>query len=237
MPETAFVTGGSGAVGSAIVRRLSSQGRKVAFTWMRNREAAEELADATGAIPFQTDLTQRDQADKAVESALEAFGRIDLLVNNAGRTQVMPFALIEEQDWDEIISANLKPLFLVTHAAVRSMIARKSGCIINIGSLAGQRMLEVPVHYATAKSAVTGFTLSLARELSRYGIRVNEVVPGLLSQGVGRMVPEKEMADYIAHCATGRPGEPEEVAATVAFLAGKDAAYINAQSIFVDGGI
>ena len=98
-------------------------------------------------------------------------------------------------------------------------------------------MLEVPVHYATAKAGVTGFTLSLAKELSRYGIRVNEVVPGLLTDGVGRMVPEKEMGEYLKYCAAGRPGTPMEVAEAMAFLASERSQYINAQSIFVDGGI
>jgi NAD(P)-dependent dehydrogenase (short-subunit alcohol dehydrogenase family) len=109
--------------------------------------------------------------------------------------------------------------------------------VINIGSLAGHRLLEVPVHYATAKAGVSGFTLALARELCRYNIRVNEVVPGLLSEGVGRLVPEKERAEYLRYCAAGRPGEPEEVAEVVAFLASEKAGYINAQSVFVDGGI
>jgi 3-oxoacyl-[acyl-carrier protein] reductase len=149
----------------------------------------------------------------------------------------MPFALIEEEDWDEVLRANLKTMFLVTKEVIRSMINRKTGVIINIGSLAGHRLLEVPVHYATAKAGVTGFTLSLAKELSRYNIRVNEIVPGLLSEGVGRLVPEKERAEYLRYCVAGRPGEPDELAELAAFLASDKAQYINAQSIFLDGGI
>jgi len=128
-------------------------------------------------------------------------------------------------------------MFLVTKEVIRSMIRCKRGVVINIGSLAGHRLLEVPVHYATAKAGVSGFTLSLAKELSRYNIRVNEVVPGLLSKGVGQLVPEKERAEYLRYCAAGRPGEPEEVADVVAFLASEKAQYINAQRVFVDGGI
>ena len=111
------------------------------------------------------------------------------------------------------------------------------GAIVNLGSLAGVRVLEVPVHYATAKSAVTGFTLALAREMARYGIRVNAVVPGLLTDGVSAQVPDKQRADYEQHCSLGRAGTPEEVAELVAFLASDRAAYINAQAIQVDGGI
>jgi NAD(P)-dependent dehydrogenase (short-subunit alcohol dehydrogenase family) len=233
----ALVTGGSGALGAAIVRVLTRDRFRVAFTWRAGAEAATALAEETGATAFQADLTVKAQAEAAVRGVVERFGAIDVLVNNAGRTQVMPFALIEDEDWDAIMDANLKTMFLVTREAVRGMIGRKSGVIVNVGSLAGQRLLDVPVHYATAKAGVTGFTLALAKELSRYNIRVNEVVPGLLSEGVGRMVPEKEVAEYIRFCAAGRVGTPEEAAEVVAFLASDRSRYVNAQSVFVNGGI
>jgi len=237
MDRVALVTGGSGAVGGAIVRRFSQDGLKVAFTFLHHQERAEQLQNETNALGFQGDLTDREQVKEIVQKVLETFGHIDVLVNNAGLTQVMPFALIEEEDWDQVLTANLKTMFLVTKEAIRSMISRKRGVVINIGSLAGHRLLEVPVHYATAKAGVSGFTLSLAKELSRYNIRVNEVIPGLLSKGVGELVPEKERAEYLRYCAAGRPGEPEEVAEAVAFLASEKAQYINAQRLFVDGGI
>jgi NAD(P)-dependent dehydrogenase (short-subunit alcohol dehydrogenase family) len=235
--KVALVTGGSGALGGAIVRRLRRDGLEVAFTYNAHEKEAGELAESSGAAAFQADLTARGQVEAAVRAVVVRFGRIDVLVNNAGLTQVMPFALIEEEDWDRVLAANLKSMFLVTREAVRGMIARKSGTIVNIGSLAGHRLLEVPVHYATAKAGVSGFTLALAGELSRYKIRVNSVVPGLLEAGVGRMVPEKEMADYLRHCAAGRPGKMDEVAEVVAFLSSDAAGYVNAQNIFVDGGI
>jgi len=162
---------------------------------------------------------------------------VDILINNAGVTQVMPFALIEEEDWDRIMDVNVKGMFLVTKAFVRGMIRRKTGSIVNLGSLAGMRVLEVPVHYATAKSAVVGFTLALARELSRYGIRVNAVVPGLLAGGVSSNVPEPQRRDYLDHCTLGRAGTSQEVAQLIAFLASERASYINAQAIHIDGGI
>jgi 3-oxoacyl-[acyl-carrier protein] reductase len=232
-----LVTGGSGAVGGAIVRCLVDEGYGIAFTYMANRAAADALAQQTGATAVQADLTQRDQVKQAVRQVLERFERIDVLVNNAGFTQIMPFALIEEEDWDRVLSSNLKTMFLVTHEVARGMVARRSGVIINIGSLAGHRLLDVPVHYATAKAGVSGFTLALARELCRYNIRVNSVVPGLLEAGVGKMVPEKELAEYKRYCAAGRTGRPEEIAQVVAFLASDRASYINAQNVFVDGGV
>jgi len=237
MDKVALVTGGSGALGGAVVRTLRRDGWAVAFTYRTGSEQAEALAKETGASAFKADLTSAAEAASAVEAVLARFGRIDALVNNVGLTQVMPFALIEEQDWDDVMAANLKTMFLATKEAARDMVKRRSGVIVNIGSLAGHRMLDVPVHYAAAKAGVTGFTLALAKELARYGIRVVEVVPGLLSRGVGAMVPKKELEEYVRYCAAGRPGEPEEVAEVIAFLASDRAAYINGRSYFVDGGI
>ena len=237
MDKTALVTGGSGAVGGAITRKLVADGWRVAFTWKSNEDAARSLAEETSASGFRMNLVDREQVERGIGVILDEFGHIDGLVNNAGLTQVMPFAMIEEDDWDEIIAANLKSMFLVTREVARGMIQRKAGAIVNIGSLAGHRLLEVPVHYATAKAGVTGFTLSLAKEFSRYGIRVNEIVPGLLNAGVGAMVPERELKEYMNYCAAGRPGEPREVAEAVAFLLSDAAGYINAQSVHINGGI
>ena len=235
--KVALVTGGSGALGGAVARRLRRDDIRVAFTYRNNLAAADRLSAETGACAFQADLLDRRQVDALVAAVTEQLGPIDVLVNNAGATQVMPFALIEEDDWDRVIAANLKTMFLVSHAAVRGMIARRTGVIINTGSLAGHRLLEVPVHYATAKAGVSGFTLALAKELSRYGIRVNSVVPGLLDEGVGRLVPDKEVAEYVRYCTAGRPGHPGEVAEVIAFLASDAASYVNGQNIFVDGGV
>jgi 3-oxoacyl-[acyl-carrier protein] reductase len=237
MAKTVLVTGGSGALGAAIVRRFAEDGYRVAFTFRSGEKAAQALAAETGAAALRADLTKADEVAEMVKQALEQLGRLDALVNNAGITQVMPFALIEEQDWDDVLAANLKTMFLVTKEAARTMVAQRSGAIVNIGSIAGHRALEVPVHYATAKAGVMGFTISLARELSRYGIRVNSVVPGMLEEGVGKLVPEKERAEYLRYCLAGRPGKTAEVAEVVAFLASDRAQYVNAQNIFVDGGI
>jgi len=240
--KTAFITGGTGAVGSAVARIFAREGARVAYSYRSNAERARELDAELAAAgcwvrSYPMDVLDGEGVARVAAEAEREAGRIDILVNNAGITQVMPFALIEEEDWDRVMDVNVKGMFLVTKAFVRGMIRRKAGAIVNLGSLAGMRVLEVPVHYATAKSAVMGFTLSLAREMSRYGIRVNAVVPGLLTEGVSLNVPPKQQEEYKRYCTLSRAGRPEEVAELVAFLASDRASYINAQCVFADGGI
>jgi 3-oxoacyl-[acyl-carrier protein] reductase len=239
--RTAFVTGGSGAVGGAIVRVLAREGAAVAYSYHSNAARAAdldaELAGGARVRSYPLDVLDGPAAAALAEQIDEELGPVDILVNNAGVTQVMPLALIEEADWDRVMDVNVKGTFLVTKAFVRGMIRRRRGAIVNMGSLAGMRVLEVPVHYATAKSAIVGFTLSLAREVGRYGIRVNAVVPGMLTEGVSVNVPERSQEEYKRFCTLSRAGRPEEVAELVAFLASDRASYINAQAIFIDGGL
>ncbi len=240
--HTAFVTGGAGAVGAAIVRSLACHGAQVACSYHRQEAKARQLESEFSQAGKRVKAYPLDVLDAAAAAALAEtiesdLGPVDILVNNAGITQILPFALIEEEDWDQMMDVNVKGMFIVTKAFIRSMIRRRRGAVVNLGSLAGMRVLEVPVHYATSKSAVVGFTLSLAREMSRYGIRVNAVVPGLLTGGVSQHVPDKQRQDYLDHCSLGRAGTPEEVGELVAFLASDRAAYVNAQAIHIDGGI
>jgi 3-oxoacyl-[acyl-carrier protein] reductase len=236
----AFVTGGTGAIGAAIVRALAAHGARVAFSYHSQEETARKLeAELTAPIAkaYRLDVTNKSACLAVAEQVAQDLGPVDVLVNNAGVTQVMPFALLEEEDWDRMMEVNVKGMFLVTKAFVRGMVRRKQGAVVNLGSLAGMRVLEVPVHYATAKSAVVGFTLALARELARYNVRVNAVVPGLLEGGVSGNVPDNQREDYVRHCTLGRAGKPAEVAELVAFLASERSSYINAQAIHIDGGV
>lgn len=237
-----LVTGGTGALGRALCRVFAREGADVAFNYLRHKVRAGEVArsiEALGrrAMAHQASVLDAKAVTAMVAATVEAFSGIDVLINNAGSTQVLPFPLIEEADWDEVMDVNVKGPYIVTREVVRHMVPRRSGTILNIGSIAGTRMLEVPVHYATAKAAICGFTISLAKELARYGIRVNSVVPGLLDSGIAVNVPEGKLKEYLSYCAAGRPGKPEEVAELAAFLCSDRASYINAQNIVIDGGL
>jgi 3-oxoacyl-[acyl-carrier protein] reductase len=237
MSDGVLITGGTGALGQALVRRFRAEGRPVAFTWRSDVVAAQALAESTGTTAIHADLAVPADAERAANEAEQALGDITVLVPAAGSTQVMPFALIEPEDWKQTFDDNVTSCFLITRAAVRGMIRRQRGSIVTIGSIAGERLLEVPVHYAAAKAAITGFTLALAAELKRYHVRVNCVVPGLLEGGVARNIPPALKEDFLRHCTLGRPGRMEEIAEVVAFLASDRASYINAQTITVDGGL
>jgi NAD(P)-dependent dehydrogenase (short-subunit alcohol dehydrogenase family) len=235
--KKAFITGGTGALGQALVKKFIAYGWETAFSFRSNQEKALRLTGECGAKGFQADLEDPRAVTEMAEKLESEFGIPQALINNAGRSTVLPFALLEPQDWEESMNGNLKTMFLATHALVRGMVRQRRGVIINMGSIAGERVLGVPVTYATVKSAVRGFTLSLARELSRYSIRVNAVVPGMLDGGVSNLVPQAEKEEYLRYCLAGRPGHLEEVAELVEFLASDRASYINAQLIHINGGI
>ncbi|MBI6546516.1 MAG: 3-oxoacyl-ACP reductase FabG [Cyanobacteria bacterium NC_groundwater_1444_Ag_S-0.65um_54_12] len=240
--KVALVTGGTGGIGEKICEAFAQRGANIAFTYHRNEEKAgllQKSLEQQGrrVLAAKVSVLDKPGVDDFVQRVGEELGPIDILVNNAAITQVMPFALIEEDDWDRVMAINVKGVFMVTKAVVRGMIRRKCGNIVNLCSIAGQRLLEVPVHYATSKSAILGFTTSLAKELCRYGIRVNAVSPGFVDVGVGTNLTESQRREYVKYCSLGRSGKAEEVAELVVFLASEQSSFINAQNIVIDGGL
>lgn len=235
-----FLTGGTGDIGREIVRAYIEEGAIVCFLYHRAEQKAAELMDTYGkdrCIGFQASVLDREALAGIAKTLFDSYQKIDILVNNAGVTDVLPFPLIDEEDWDECMDINTKGTFLVTKEVARYMLKKRSGSIINMGSLAGERILEVPVHYATAKAGLTGFTLALTKEFSRYNIRVNCVVPGLIDGGVGRRTTKKQKEQYLEFCTSKRLGRAEEVASLIVFLSSPKADYINGQIIHIDGGI
>jgi NAD(P)-dependent dehydrogenase (short-subunit alcohol dehydrogenase family) len=240
--KVAIVTGGSGALGSAIVRAFARDGAHVAWTFVRDEArsqgVSEELAKAdVRHLARKVDATDPAAMNDFVANVENELGPVDILVNNAGITQVMPLALIEVEDWDLVVDTNLRALFVATKAVTRSMMRRKTGRIVNVGSIGGERILDVPVHYAAVKAATSGFTKALSKELARHRILVNCIAPGLLDDGIGKNLAGERIEDYVAHANVGRRGTCAEVAECVAFVASDKCSYMSGQTLLIDGGL
>jgi 3-oxoacyl-[acyl-carrier protein] reductase len=240
--RTAIVTGGARGLGRAICVALATDGADVAFNYLRDDEAAAATVAAITALgrrawSFKVSVLDRAGLRAMAAEVVAATGAIDVLVNNAGHGQVVPLALMEEEDWDRMLDTHVKGAFLATQAVLRTMIKQRRGRVLNVSSLAGVKMLEAPVHYSTAKAALKGFTESLAKEIGRYGITVNCVAPGVLDEGVSDHLPPARREEYLRHCAMRRLGRLDEAAAVVAFLASDRASYLNGSTIVVDGGV
>jgi len=236
--KTIFITGGTGYIGSGICRKAAEYGAKVIFSYNRDAEKAESLLkELIGAQAVQINLCKVREITSVIEKLYKEEPVIDILVNNAAISQIMPLAMLEEDDVDLALHINIKGTIFVTKAVVRGMIRNKHGAIANIGSIAGQRILDVPLTYAMTKAALPGMTNSLAAELKRFNIRVNTVIPGMMDGGVAKGVPDDLRADFLKHNTRGRAGTAEDVAELVCFLVSDRASYINGQHITVDGGI
>lgn len=233
-----FISGGTGYLGSAMCKSCAEYGAKVVFSFYGNEaRAADLMKEIEGSKGIKINVRDLNDINYKIDQLHNEIEAVDVLINNAGTSQVMPFSLLEEEDYDLMMDINVKGTVFLTKAIVRRMIKARKGVIVNIGSIAGHRIFDVPIHYAISKAAISGFTYALVNELKRFGIRINSVIPGMLEDGVARGIPEELRADYLKHCAAGRPGTGREVAELVCFLASDRARYINGQNIFIDGGI
>ena len=231
-----LITGGSRGIGAACVRAFAKKGCRVAFVYHKAHEAAKAVALETGAKAICADLRDPTEATRAVSEAEAFLGGIDVLCNNAGISQIKLFTELSDDDWNNMLAANLNGAFYVTRAAVNGMIANHAGRIINIGSMWGKVGASCEVHYSAAKAGLRGMTMALAKELGPSGITVNCVEPGVIATEMNAALDEKtkaELADATPLC---RLGTPEEVAAAVVFLASPEAGFITGQCIGVDGG-
>ena len=237
--STALITGGSRGLGRALVETFAAEGARVAFSYARDDAGAQTTIAAAGGAPKAFRVSVLDVAGTvAMIDAIERdWGAIDLLVNNAGISQNLPLALMEEDDWDRVMDVNVKGTFLTSRAVLRGMIRRKRGVVLNIGSLVSVRMMDAPVHYCASKAAIKGLSEALAKEVARYGIRVLCLAPGLLEDGVSRNLPDYRLADYLKHCSLGRLGSLEEVARSAAFLVSDANSYMSGETVVIDGGL
>ena len=240
--KVALVTGGSRGIGKAIAIELGKAGAKVAICYQNNEDLANqviaEITDAGGtAKAFQADVSKSADVDDLFKSVKEAFGPVEILVNNAGIIRQCPLAMLSGEEWDEVMLTNLKGTFSCTKLAVRDMMRARWGRIIIISSDAGRLGEAMGSHYAASKAGTIGFAKSAARELAAYGITVNAVTPGYIETDMTAGADEALREKQIASIPARKMGEPEDVAALVVFLAGEKAKYITGQTISVDGGL
>lgn len=238
----AVVTGGSRGIGRAIVQTLANAGAKVAFTYRSAAEQAEAMKAALqeqgcDVMAFQSDVASFDSAQETIDAVLGAWGRIDVLVNNAGITKDGLMIRMSEADWDAVIQTNLKGVFNYAKAVYRPMMKQRAGKIINISSVVGVMGNPGQANYAASKAGIIGFSKSLAKELGSRGVTVNVVAPGYVETEMTAALPDAAREAMLGAVPLGRPAGPDDVANAVLFLASPLAAYITGHVLHVDGGL
>jgi len=240
--RVALVTGASRGIGRAIALELARRGASVMINYHRSAEAAEQVVaqirESGGrAEAAQADVSDFDQAQSLVKATLDAFGGLQIVVNNAGITRDTLIMMMGEEDWDTVLNTNLKSTFNCSKAAVRHMMRKRYGRIISITSVAGQVGNPGQTNYSASKAGQIGFTKALAREVATRNITVNAVAAGYIETDIWAKVPEEARQAAMQMIPMGRKGEPQEIAYAVAFLASDQAAYITGQVLGVDGGM
>ena len=240
--KTALVTGASRGIGAAIAKKLAARGFVVIINYGHSSAAAEEVKNqieqAGGqAVLMQGDVSSGDDVDRMFKDIKKTWGRLDVLVNNAGINRDTLLVRMKEDQWDAVLSTDLKSVFFTTKAAASLMIRQRSGSIINIASVVGITGNAGQANYAAAKAGVIGFTKSAAKELAARGIRVNAIAPGFIETDMTDAIPEKIREGMLETIPLRRGGKAEDVANAVAFLASDDAGYITGQVLKVDGGM
>lgn len=241
-PRVALVTGSSRGLGRAIAIELGRRGHTVAVHYVRSEGPAEDVArhirDAGGtARVFGGDVSDPEVCAELVKRVTEELGSLDVLVNNAGITRDTLALRMKSDDWDAVIATNLSGAFHLAKGALRGMLRQQWGRIVNVSSVVGLMGNVGQANYVSAKAGLIGLTKALAREYAAKGVTVNAVAPGFIASDMTSELPEERKRDYLAQIPVGRFGEPEEIAHGVAFLASPEAAYINGQTLTIDGGM
>lgn len=234
--KNVIITGGSRGIGAACVRAFTHAGCRVFFTYKENDRAARETAKETGAVAIKADVSSLSDMARAAET-VHKYGTADVIINNAGISQIKMFQDITEEDWDRMFDVNIKGMYVTVHTFISDMINKKSGRIINIASMWGEEGASCEVSYSASKAAVIGFTKALAKELGPSGITVNCVSPGVIATEMNAHLSGEDMAELKEQTPAGRIGTPEEAAEAVMFLANEGSGFITGAVLSVNGGI
>ncbi len=240
--KVALVTGASRGIGRAIALALGRNGARVVVNYRGQQAAADEVVAAIEgaggtALAVQGDVAEAADVERLLKTTLDTYGRVDILVNNAGITRDNLLLRMKDDEWDAVMSTNLRGVFLLTKAALRPMMKARGGRIINITSVVGLTGNAGQANYAAAKAGLIGFTKSVAREMASRGITANAVAPGYIETDITNVLSDEIKTTVLGSIPAGRLGLPEDVAGAVLFLCSDAAAYISGQTLAVDGGM
>jgi 3-oxoacyl-[acyl-carrier protein] reductase len=240
--KSALVTGGTRGIGRAIVETLADAGARVAFTYRSSTDAADAIVNAIEeaggeALALQGDAADTEVAQDHVDTVVDAWGSIDVLVNNAGITRDGLMLRMKEEDWDDVMNANLKGVFNYSKAAYRPFMRQRSGRVINISSVVGVMGNPGQTNYAASKAGIIGFSKSLAKELASRNVTVNVVAPGYVETDMTEEMSDKAQEAMQEAVPLGRPASTQDVAQAVGYLASDAASYITGHVLHVDGGL
>ena len=239
MSKTVIVTGGSRGIGAAIVNLLAKEDYNIILNYNKSEEIAKKMQEEFTSLGktveiFKADVSKREEVKKLVDFAIKNFGKIDILINNAGISQTKLFTDITDDDWNNMININLNSVFYMTQEVVPYMIHEKQGCIINISSIWGMIGASCEVHYSVAKAGVDAMTKSLAKELGLSNIRVNSIAPGIIDTDMNKYLTEKELEEIKEEIPLGKVGDTCAIAKCVKWLIEDD--YTTGQIISINGG-
>lgn len=239
--KRAFVTGGTRGIGAAICEVFAREGADVAFNYSTSDDLAAEVKgkiEALGrrALAFKVSVTDRVGMKQVAREIRDAWGNVDILVNNAAVNKADNFATTTDNSWDWVVDTNVNSLFAVTKPFYKSMIRERAGTILNITSIGAIRALPTSVHYATSKAAMIGFTKCLSREAANFGITVNAIAAGIFDTDLGNTLPERLLEAHENWVSVKRLGQPAELAEFAAFIVSDRNSYMNGEVITVDGG-